>query len=153
MNEGKRKVRDSNFELLRTLSMFMIVILHIGTHGLAKYIGTSDSFSGLNELMYYFIRSLAIVAVSLYVLISGYFLSKSQFKLIKLINLFLEVSFFATVVYLVNVMYNLVIVKMIVYSVIIFICCWVLSFVLNSIYKAVYQKISGLKIFEKIRKI
>ncbi|MGG0658365.1 acyltransferase [Rummeliibacillus pycnus] len=100
----KSKVRDSNFELLRIISMFMIVILHIGTHGMGKYINISNFLTGFNEVFYYFIRSLSIIAVSLYVLVSGYFLTKSKFKLKKLVSLFMEVSFFSTVIYLVNVL-------------------------------------------------
>lgn len=100
----KRKIRDSNFELLRIISMFMIVILHIGTHGISKYVDVPSFLSSFNEGLYYFIRSLAIIAVSLYVLVSGYFLTNSIFKLKKLVHLFLEVSFFSTMIYLVNVL-------------------------------------------------
>ncbi|WP_423188906.1 acyltransferase [Alkalibacterium sp. f15] len=107
-NETKMKIRDSNFELLRVLSMYMIVVLHIGTHGIQNYIDVSVSLSDYNELIYYFIRTLAIIAVSLYVLMSGYFSKKSKFQLSKLIELFLEVSFFSTVIYLVNVMIGVV---------------------------------------------
>ncbi|MGX9133304.1 acyltransferase [Rummeliibacillus sp. JY-2-4R] len=103
-NDGKLKIRDSNFELLRILSMFMIVILHIGTHGLSEYVDISHSFEEKNQFLYYFIRSMAIIAVSLYVLVSGYFLSKSTFKLKKLVSLFLEVSFFSTILYVVSVL-------------------------------------------------
>lgn len=96
-------VRDSGFELLRILSMFMIVILHIGTHGINNYIDIPDFLNGFSELYYYFIRSISINAVSLYVLISGYFLSQSKFKLSKLLNIFLETTFFSISIYLLNV--------------------------------------------------
>ncbi len=103
-SDGKMKIRDSNFELLRIISMFMIVVLHIGTHGLSKYVDISNFLEGKNQFLYYFIRSMAIIAVSLYVLVSGYFLSKSTFKLKKLVSLFLEVSFFSTVIYVASVL-------------------------------------------------
>lgn len=96
------KARESNFELLRILSMFMIVIWHIGTHGIANYVELSDFISGYTELLYYFIRSLSVVAVSVYVMISGYFLSQSKFKISRLIRFFFEVSFFSIVIYLLN---------------------------------------------------
>ncbi|WP_373742695.1 acyltransferase [Jeotgalibaca porci] len=101
--ENANSVRDSNFELLRILSMVMIVVLHIGNHGLGGYIDIPVFLSGFTEVIYYFIRSLTIIAVSLYVLISGYFLSNSKFKITKLINLFLETSFFSIAIYLLNV--------------------------------------------------
>lgn len=114
-SEVKGKVRDSNFELLRIVSMFLIVILHIGTHGLEKYVNISSFLSGFNEVFYYFVRSLAIIAVSLYVMVSGYFLTKSKFKAKKLVNLFLEVSFFSTLIYLTNVILGNVEMNMIVF--------------------------------------
>lgn len=101
--KNTNEVRDSNFELLRILSMFMIINLHIGTHGIENYIDVSEFQSAFNEVLYYFIRSLTIIAVTLYVLISGYFLSKSKFKSTKLISLCLETSFFSIVIYLLNV--------------------------------------------------
>lgn len=96
------EIRDSNFELLRIISMFMIVILHIGTHGLLSYASEPFFMSDYNTVIYYFIRSLAIISVPLYVMISGYYSSISKFKLTKLVKLFFEVSFFSTVMYLIN---------------------------------------------------
>jgi surface polysaccharide O-acyltransferase-like enzyme len=95
MQSEKSNIRDSNFEFLRIISMFMIIIWHIGIHGISSYVDISNFLSGFNEILYYFICSLTVVSVSLYVLISGYFLSKSKkIKLNKLINLFIETSFF-----------------------------------------------------------
>lgn len=96
-------VRDSGFELLRILSMFMIIILHISTHGINNYIDIPDFLNGFSEFFYYLIRSISINAVSLYVLISGYFLSKSKFKLSKLLKIVLETTFFSMSIYLLNV--------------------------------------------------
>jgi len=98
---NKSIVRDSNFELLRIITMFMIVILHIGSHGIQKQLNVTTEISELSEIVYYFIRSLSIVAVNLYVLISAYFLINNKavnFK--KVSRLFMETSFFCTVVYL-----------------------------------------------------
>ncbi|MFC5465624.1 acyltransferase [Lederbergia graminis] len=96
---GTQKVRKSNFELLRIISMLMIVVLHTGTHGLSKYVDV-ETLGTYNEFFYYFIRSLAIIAVNVYVFISGYFLVKSKFKWRRLLLLFLETSFISSIIYL-----------------------------------------------------
>lgn len=98
MKNENKPIRESNFELLRIVSMFMIMILHIGTHGIQKYIDTS-TLSSFNEMLYHFLRSLSIIAVNIYVLISAYFLSQSTFKLKKLVLLFVETSFFFTLIF------------------------------------------------------
>ncbi|AGK55742.1 acyltransferase [Bacillus sp. 1NLA3E] len=100
MTNKENRIRESNFELLRIISMLMVVILHFGTHGFSRYVNIPTFLTGINEFIYYFIRSLSIIAVNLYVLVSGYFLYKSQFKLKKLINLFLMTSFFSTIIYI-----------------------------------------------------
>lgn len=100
----ERKTRDSNFEALRVISMFMVIILHIGTHGIQKHVEVQSFLDEKTLYLYYFIRSLSIIAVSLYVLISGYFLSTSKFKIVKLTRLFLETSLFSSVIYVLNVM-------------------------------------------------
>lgn len=68
--------------------MFLIVIWHVGTHGVATYVEIPDFVSGYTEILYYFIRSISVIAVSVYVMISGYFLSKSKFKISKLVEFF-----------------------------------------------------------------
>lgn len=106
MQFKQEKTRESSFELLRIVSMLMIVFLHIGTHGLNNYINVADHLGGINEIAYFFIRSLSYVSVNIYVLISGYFLSKSNFKFTKLARLFFEVSFFSMIIYLVGVIFG-----------------------------------------------
>lgn len=101
VNSGKMNIRESNFELLRIISMFMIVLLHMGTHGLSSYVNIPTFLAGKNGYLYDFIRSLSIVAVNLYILISGYFLSKSAFKLKKSLYIFGETGFFSALLYII----------------------------------------------------
>ncbi|MET3548178.1 surface polysaccharide O-acyltransferase-like enzyme [Paenibacillus favisporus] len=100
------KTRDSNFELLRIISMFMIVVLHMGTFGFQKAIDLNTGLSEYNQFIYHFLRSLSIISVNIYVLISAYFLSKSKVKGNKVIRLFLETSFFCTTMFILNVLFN-----------------------------------------------
>ncbi|MFA0438587.1 acyltransferase family protein [Vibrio sp. 10N.222.51.C12] len=68
--------RQSNFELLRILAMFLIVAHHYSVHGGWNYpIGF--------EIHKFYAQSLSIggkLGVNFFVLISGYFLCKSKFK-------------------------------------------------------------------------
>ncbi|MCR4902112.1 MAG: acyltransferase [Butyrivibrio sp.] len=90
------KKREANFELLRVIAMFMVVILHYLSHAdvlikLGTPIGYVNLFATLLE-------SFCIVAVNVWVLISGYFLSTSGFHLKRIIQLICEVLFYTVTV-------------------------------------------------------
>ena len=86
--KNEPKLRDSNIELLRILTICGVVVLH--------YNGT-QAFSYVNEnsFNYYLLlmlEGLCICAVNLFVLISGYFLStNSKRRVIKAIELIVQV--------------------------------------------------------------
>lgn len=67
-----KKVRESNFELLRCVLMFMVVLVHynIDTMGKAFAYVTPGS---LNYYFVYFMESLAIIGTNGFVLLTGYF--------------------------------------------------------------------------------
>jgi surface polysaccharide O-acyltransferase-like enzyme len=78
--------RNFGLELLRIISMLMIVTLHYLGHG--NVLETVDIFS-FNYYIAWFIQSLSYVSVNIFVLISGYFLVDKEFKSKNLIcNLF-----------------------------------------------------------------
>lgn len=94
---SERKVRESNIELLRILTICGVVILH--------YNGTQAfSFVNENSLNYYFLlilEGLCICAVNLFVLISGYFLSTNgKRRIIKAVELIVQVMVINLGVYL-----------------------------------------------------
>jgi surface polysaccharide O-acyltransferase-like enzyme len=93
------KVRQSNFETLRILSMLMIVLLHFGTYGISKYISIAE-LSAINQFFYHFIKILSIVGVNIYVFISGYFLCKSEFKWKSAIRIIRETFIFSMLIYI-----------------------------------------------------
>ena len=69
---GAKKERQLNYELLRILAMFMIVCLHyLGKGGLLGDPKSADM--GTSGYVVWFIEALCLVAVNVYVLISGYF--------------------------------------------------------------------------------
>lgn len=83
------KKRMANLELLRCVAMMMVVVLHyLGKGGLlpdltGKSLGSAGMAAWLME-------SFCIVAVNVYMFISGYFLCTSHFKLSRLITLWLQ---------------------------------------------------------------
>lgn len=88
--------RLANIELLRIIAMFMVVMLHyLGKSGLLP---NPDTTMGLQGYVAWIIEALCIVAVNVYVLISGYFLVQSQFKMSRLIELILQVLFYTILV-------------------------------------------------------
>lgn len=69
------KTRNANIELLRIISMFMVLILHcLLTTGALEY------GSGIKYYVYWFIEALCVIAVDVFVLISGYFMIEAKFK-------------------------------------------------------------------------
>ena len=97
----KTKTRDSRFELLRIFSMLLIVAHHFAYHG--GYVITDTSI-GFNVFLYKFFEIGGKVGVNLFVLISGYFLINSKFKISKLIKLLLQVFTYSFVIYIVMVL-------------------------------------------------
>lgn len=90
--------RKNNIELLRIISMYMILILH-----LLRFSGFLDVSTGntVKSFIIWFLESLCFVAVNCYVIISGYFLVDAKFKFKKLINIWLEVIFYSIIIYVI----------------------------------------------------
>lgn len=96
--------RNVGLDLLRIISMIMVLMLHYLGKGQITNIENVDKMS---YIFYSLIESLVIVAVNCYVLISGYFLVKSEFKFKKLFKLWGEVVFYSIMVYLVVIVLGL----------------------------------------------
>lgn len=94
------KKRQANLELLRIISMLLIITLHFLGHGGVLQSVTPDT---VQFYLDWFIDALATVAVNCYVLISGYFLIESKFRLKKLIALWGHVFFYSIAIYVVLV--------------------------------------------------
>lgn len=82
--------RKKNLEELRCLAMMMVVVLHF--LGKGNLLGKTDvpgmSVVGITAWV---LEAFCIVAVNVYMLISGYFLCESEFKLKRLLTLYLQV--------------------------------------------------------------
>ncbi len=87
--------RNLNIEVLRIVSMFMIIAGHAITHT-----NILDNISGYNFYIIKFFGIVFNVATNVYVLISGYLLCDKTFKIKKVFNLWFQVFFYSTLIYI-----------------------------------------------------
>ena len=98
-NIKKENKRDSNFEVLRILSMIMIVFHHLSVHS-GLNLSTIEIFP--NVLWIKFIQMGGKIGVNLFVLISGYFLINSErIKISKILKLWGQMLFTSISIYIV----------------------------------------------------
>lgn len=95
--------RDYSMDLLRIISMFMIVVLHSISHGTFL----DNSFT-CNNAYFYLIDSFCIVSVNCFVLISAYFLINDRFRLSKIVLLLCNTVFYSWVILFICKSFSLV---------------------------------------------
>lgn len=95
---GKRK-RMANIELLRIVAMMMVVMLHYLSKG--HVLPAMTGPLGANGYAAWILETLSIVAVNVYMLISGFFLVESGFKCGRLVQLVCQTLFYSILVWLV----------------------------------------------------
>ena len=83
------KVRKSNIELLRIVAMFMILVIHANMISLSRPTSAELIANPLATTTRYFIESLGIVGVDIFVLISGWFLINTRAK--SFLSLFFQI--------------------------------------------------------------
>lgn len=105
--KNTNRPKMANIELLRCIAMMMVVVLH--------YLGKSSLLADLTKenmgsvgVAAWVLESFCIVAVNLYMLISGYFLCESSFKLSRLLKLLLQVFTYSVAIGLVAAVLGLV---------------------------------------------
>ena len=88
------KERMANLELLRIVSMLFVIVLH--------FIGKSSNHPNLTdadmapwEYGAWALESFSIVAVNVYMLLTGYLLADSTFKIKRLVQLWLQLLFYS----------------------------------------------------------
>lgn len=92
--KNPKSPRMANLELLRCVAMMMVVVLHFLGKGnlLPALDGQNMSATGYGAWL---LEAFCIVAVNVYMFISGYFLCTSSFKLSRLIGLWLQLWFYS----------------------------------------------------------
>jgi len=84
----QKKERMANLEVLRCVAMMMVVVLHyLGKGGLLPDLTAPLS---VQDMVAWLLEAFCIVAVNVYMMISGYFLCESSFKLSRLLTLWLQ---------------------------------------------------------------
>lgn len=101
-----QKKRQSNFELLRIIAMGMVIVLHYLSKGEVALKLSADG-SVVNHI-WNLIRDFAMVAVNIYVLISGYFLVDAKWHISKVIVMICQVLFYSVSVPLIMLACGLV---------------------------------------------
>ena len=92
--------RERNFEVLRTVAMFFIVVYHCLTHG----VGDGYEFSSTspicltNALSSDLMLVFSSIAVNLYVMISGYFLVDLNFKASRIVRTWSVACFYSFII-------------------------------------------------------
>ncbi len=88
--------RDANLDLLRIISMLLIIFLHSIDH--SGVLEQADVCGKINIYAYVrFAYALCQVCVNCYVMLSGYYLLNSKFRVHKLVALWMEVVFYSFV--------------------------------------------------------
>lgn len=95
LHNGQEKPgRQANMELLRIVSMLLVTVLHFLDKGgnLTPLVNANMPAAGY---LAWILETFAIVAVNVYMLLSGYFLIESSFKVKRLLQLFLQIWFYS----------------------------------------------------------
>lgn len=95
MNE-KKLLRQSNFEILRILSMFMILLLHANYKSLGTVRFSEIECSYFFSFFRIYLEQLCAIAVNVYILISGWF--SITWKLRSIVNLLVQVFFYSSLI-------------------------------------------------------
>lgn len=82
--------RKSNFELMRIVSMFFIIVWHVIMHGNVINNCTNPILRNLLQMVMFVL----VIHVNSFVLLTGYFQSNSKFKIKKCIKLILQILFY-----------------------------------------------------------
>ena len=96
---GTKQRRDASLDLFRIISMLLIISLHSIDHS-----GVLEAAPGAGTAAYLYVRfmyMLCQICVNCYVMLSGYFLLHSRFRVQKLAGLWMETAFYSFIIKLV----------------------------------------------------
>lgn len=90
--------RQSNIELLRIISMLVIVIHHFAAHGMTDYSTYNPNLIGVEKVLSFY-QTFGKVGVNVFVLIGAYFLVGKSFSSKRIISLLVLSLFYSTTIY------------------------------------------------------
>ena len=98
VNAAQNNTRNYGLDMLRCIAMLMVVILHfLDKGGLLRSLTDPESFTS-KDITAWVLEALCIVAVNLYMLMSGYLLSNGGFKLSRLLGLVAKIWLYSVIV-------------------------------------------------------
>lgn len=95
---AERKTRQANFELLRIIAMLMVIAMHFLSRTGSLPSAGIGKMPGAQGVIAVFVESFCIVAVNVYVLISGYFLCEKSFSIKRLLRLIAQILFYTILI-------------------------------------------------------
>lgn len=101
MMDNKVLCRESNFELCRIIVMFLVMVVHANFVALGEPTFEDMQESFANGVIRYFVQSLAIICVDVFVLLSGWFGIRANTK--KILSFLFQILFFYVLIYVVYV--------------------------------------------------
>lgn len=101
--QNNSKKRNLSLDILKILSMIMVIILHTKIYGLRD--ATLAPYSSVYWVVLIF-YIFSLVAVNCFVLISGYFLSESSLQPKKLLKLWLQTFIFSAGIFFIVCIFN-----------------------------------------------
>lgn len=97
----KKNIRNSNIELFRIITMLVIVAHHyVVNSGIADILFSSSNM-GVKNIFYLIFGCGGKTGINCFVLITGYFMCKSEITLRKFLKLFCEVEFYSFVIFII----------------------------------------------------
>lgn len=100
MRALRKSKRNSIFELLRLLAMFMIVMEHCL---LSTALHTGNPLSGIDNIGW-LVEAFTVCAVDIFLLLTGYFIKSKSLKLGRIFELWLKTVFYSVFIYLIAVL-------------------------------------------------
>ena len=104
-SQNQTKRRDSNLELYRIILMLFIIAHHYVVNSGLMQVINQEPLAG-KTIFYYIFGGWGKTGINCFVLITGYFMCKSQITLRKFLKLLLEVEFYKIVFYLIFNIYG-----------------------------------------------
>lgn len=101
---GKTAARSTNLEILRILSMLLIVMHHYSVHGAFVL---NPSILTVNKVIVQFLSAGGKLGVDCFILITGYFMIESSFNVKKLLKLVCEIFFYSAIIFVIFTAFGL----------------------------------------------
>ena len=95
-NNSSSHQRMYNIELMRIISMLLVITTHFWGHGIEL---TSIPVFTFPYYFGWLMKGISYVSINTYVLISSFFLCQSRFKIKKFFSLWLEIEFYSILIY------------------------------------------------------